>query len=65
MAYAYEVHGNHGGALFKNEEDAVSALWLLGQYHGIEIDRMRVIRALEREAFYEAFPLSIIKGPGI
>lgn len=58
----YEVHSNYGGATFKNEDDAITALWLLGAYHEIEIERETVKNALERDCYFEAFPLSIIKG---
>lgn len=58
----FEVHSNYGGALFVNEDDAIKALWLLGPYHDIEIECEAVKRALERDGYFEAFPLSIIKG---
>lgn len=58
----YEVYGNYGGALFSNQDDAIAALWLLGLYHNIEIDRNRVKRILEKEGYFEEFPLAIIRG---
>jgi len=58
----YEVHSNYGCAIFSNENDAINALWLLGAYHNIEIDNEKVKTALSKKSFYEAFPLSIIKG---
>lgn len=61
VTMGYEVHSNYGGATFKNEDDAITALWLLGAYHDIEIERERVKKALERDCYFEAFPLSIIK----
>lgn len=58
----YEVHSNYGGALFTNENDAISALWLLGAYHDIEIKREKVKNDLEKDDYFEAFPLAITKG---
>ena len=58
----YEVHSNYGGATFKNEDDAITALWLLGAYHDVVIEREEVKKALEMDCYFEAFPLSIIKG---
>ena len=58
----YEVHSDYGAAQFENEHDAIQALWLLGAYHGIKINGSKVKERLDRKAFYEAFPLSIIKG---
>lgn len=58
----YEVHSNYGGAIFKNEDDAITALWLLGAYHDIKIKHDEVKKALERDNYFEAFPLSIVKG---
>lgn len=58
----YEVHSNYGGATFKNEDDAITALWLLGAYHDVEIEREEVKKTLERDCYFETFPLSIIKG---
>lgn len=58
----YEVHSNFGSALFESENDAISALWLLGSYHDIEINRDNIKRALEKEGYFEAFPLAITKG---
>lgn len=40
----YQVHSNYGAAIFTNEDDAIAALWLLGPYHDIEIDRKTVKR---------------------
>lgn len=56
----YEVHSNYGGAPFKNVDDAINALWLLGAYHNIEIERDTVEKALEDNGFFESFPLTII-----
>lgn len=58
----YEIHCDFGAASFNNEDDAISALWLLGKYHNIEIDFKTVKEGLENKAFYEKFPLPIIKG---
>lgn len=58
----YEVHSNYGGAVFKNEDDAITALWLLGAYHNIKIKNEAVKNVLQKDNYYEAFPLSIIKG---
>ena len=62
VTMGYEVHSNYGGATFKNEYDAITALWLLGAYHDVEIEREEVKKALERDCYFETFPLSIIKG---
>ncbi|MBR2949026.1 MAG: hypothetical protein IKC46_04105 [Lachnospiraceae bacterium] len=59
MNYKFEVFGNCGGALFLTEEDAISTLWLLGQYHDLDIDKNIVKRALKKDGYYEAFPLVI------
>ena len=58
----YEVHSNYGGATFESEDDAITALWLIGAYHEIEIEREIVKKALEKDNYFEAFPLSIVKG---
>ena len=58
----YQVHSNYAAAIFTNEDDAIAALWLLGPYHDIEIDRKTVKKALEHTGYYEALSLSIIKG---
>lgn len=58
----YEVNSNYGGALFSNEDDAITALWLLGAYHNVKVEREIVKRALEKDCSFEIFPLSIIKG---
>lgn len=58
----YEVHGNYGGASFKDEDDAINALWLLGAYHNVEINIKEVKQVLNEESYYESFPLAIIKG---
>ena len=52
----YEVHCNYGSSLFRDEEDALNALWMVGLYHGISIDR-----ELEGKSYYENFPISIVK----
>lgn len=57
----YEVHSDYAAAQFKNEDDAVNALWMLGFYHGFELDKDMVRKKLDKECFYECFPLSIIK----
>lgn len=57
----YEVHSNYGGAIFKDEDDAIAVLWLLAAYHDIKIDREDVIKSLEKESFFENPPLTIIK----
>lgn len=58
---AYEVHSNDKCALFSSERDAINALWLLAGYHDIKIDENAVKKVLDKEAYYEAWPLSIIK----
>ena len=57
----FEVNSNHGGALFTNEDDAINALFLVALYHDIEINEEKVRRELDRNFFYEVFPLSIAK----
>ncbi|MCB7317552.1 hypothetical protein [Lacrimispora sp. 210928-DFI.3.58] len=57
----YEVHCNYGSSLFRDEEDALNALWMVGLYHGISIDREQVKRELEGKSYYENFPISIVK----
>lgn len=58
----YEVHSNYGCALFVDEMDAINALWLLGAYHKIEIECQAVKKRLDEKQYFEALPLSIIKG---
>lgn len=55
----FEVNSNHGGALFTNEDDAINAFFLLSLYHDIEINEEKIRRALDKNFFYEVFPLSI------
>lgn len=57
----YEVHSNCTAAVFTNEDDAINALWLLGFYHGFEVNKSRVKNALDKHCLYEEFPLSVIK----
>lgn len=57
----YEVHSDHGAALFHNEEDAINALWMVGLYHDSTIDPERVKRDLNQDGYYDYFPLSIVK----
>lgn len=57
----YEVHGNYGAAAFNNEEDAITALWMLGQYHDLDINNTMVKDALNKHDYYEIGILSIIK----
>lgn len=57
----FEINSNHGSALFINEDDAINALFLLALYHDIQINEERVRRELDRNFFYEVFPLSITK----
>lgn len=59
--FSFEVSSNHGSALFKNEDDAVNALWLIGLYHDFDIDHNIVKRALEKEKYYEKGSVSIAK----
>lgn len=54
----YEVTGNYGSCIFRSQEDTVSALWLLAQYHGLELRREEASRKLGSDGHYEAFPLS-------
>lgn len=59
--FAFEVSSNHGSARFKDEDDAVNALWLIGLYHSFDINREVVKRALDKERYYEKGPVSITK----
>lgn len=59
--FIYEVHSDHGAAIFHNEEDAINALWMIGLYHDITIDHERIKRALNQDSFYEHFPIAIVK----
>lgn len=57
----YELHSNYGAASFETENDAVKALFLLAPYHDIEIDEKKVRSDLKENAYYESFPLSLIR----
>lgn len=57
----YKVNSNNGGAIFKNEDDAISAVCILGGYHGVKIKQETIKKALEKDGYFETFPLSIIK----
>lgn len=57
----YEVYSNYGSALFETENDAINALFLLGHYHGININHDEVKTALEKSGMFEIFPLVIQK----
>ncbi|MDE6661987.1 MAG: hypothetical protein K2K46_01465 [Lachnospiraceae bacterium] len=57
----YEVHSNGAAANFKDPDDAVNAIWLLGFYHGFEVNKTKAKSALDKHGFYEEFPLSIKK----
>lgn len=57
----FEVNSNYGSALFTNEGDAINALFLLALYHDIQINEERVRYELNKNFFYEVFPLSISK----
>ena len=56
----YHVESNYGGAIFTNEEDAITALWMLGSYHEIQIDRKTVKKALDYDGYFEVSLLSIV-----
>lgn len=56
-----EVHSNYGSALFKDDDDAINALWLLGRYHDLEINHDEVKNSLNKRGYYEIGILSIIK----
>lgn len=49
----YQVHTNYGAGIFTNENDAITALWLIGSYHDVKINRKEVKKELERNSFYE------------
>lgn len=57
----YEVTGNHGCVLMKDEDDAIGAFFLLSGYHDICFDRDKIERHLEKYGYYEDFPLVIKK----
>ena len=57
----YKVHSSCSVAVFKNPDDAVNAIWLLGFYHGFEVNKTKAKSALDKHGFYEEFPLSIKK----
>ena len=59
MKEIYEVTGNYGACIFHSREDAVSALWMVAQYHGMDLSREQAEAALERDGFYERFPLAV------
>lgn len=58
----YEVHSDYGCALFTTEQDAINALYLLAAYHDIKIEKNDVKKRLEKDSYFDVFPLSIIKG---
>lgn len=57
----FEVVSNHGSALFTSENDAINALFLLALYHDIQINEEKVMHELDKNSFFEVFPLSISK----
>lgn len=57
----YQVHSSFGCSTFSTETDGIKAFWLLAPYHDIHVDEQAIKRALEKEGFYEAYPLSIVK----
>ena len=59
--FTFEVSSNHGSALFKDEDDAMNALWLVGLYQDFDINREVVKRVLDRERYYEKGPVTIVK----
>lgn len=54
--FMYEVYSNHGTVVFHSEEDAINALWMVGLYHGITIDREKVKRDLNQDRHYDYYP---------
>ena len=61
MKIVYELTTNYGGGLFENENDAIHALQMFGSYHDKVINKTDVKTALEKEGYYENWPLSIRK----
>lgn len=57
----YEVHSDCGAAIFKDESDAINALWMLGFYHGFEVNKNIAKKALDRKGSYDIFPLSVTR----
>lgn len=58
----FEVHSNYGAVQFETREDAIGALVLLAPYHSLKIDEDKAREELERKAYFESFPLAVIKG---
>lgn len=59
----YTVLSKYDSADFINEDDAINALWLLGAYHDIEVDKAMVKEMLDKNDYCNIFPpLFIIKG---
>lgn len=57
----FEVTSSHAHAVFKDENDAINALWLIGFYHDFNIDYKAVKQALDDKNYYEKFPICIVK----
>lgn len=62
MGKAYELYTDYGVSVFYDSRDVLSALFLLGSYHGVEIERGMVERSLEKSGSWECgtAPLSVI-----
>lgn len=59
--YEYEFHTNCGVAVFKEEHDVIKALFLVAQYEELEVNYDEVSASLRENAYYEKFPLVIVK----
>lgn len=57
--YVYHVTGNPGSYVFLNQHDAIQALYMLAQYHDFILDKEKIINRLEKDGYYEIWPLSI------
>lgn len=55
----YTVYSDHGSALFETENDVANALFLLGHYHGMDIDPEEVRKILRKDGRFDSFPLGI------
>ncbi|MBO5093183.1 MAG: hypothetical protein J6C33_02365 [Lachnospiraceae bacterium] len=55
----YEVRSSYGSGKFECKKDAVLVLQMMGSYEGLAVNRTEVFRALEKDGYFEAFPLCI------
>ena len=55
----YEVYSDHGSALFETENDVVNVLFLLGNYHDMDIDPEEVRKVLRKYGRFNSYPMEI------